>query len=66
MVKIVRKWKSYDERYQYGLDEQGNLYCRDLNEQVNLVPANRYLKVKNKQYVLFVNPKTNKTHKILR
>ena len=66
MVKIVKKWKSYNNRYLYGQDEQGNIYCRDLDEQVNLVCVNPWLRIKNKTYILFVNPQTNTQHKILR
>lgn len=58
MTKIIRKWLDKTGRYQYGIDENDSLYCRDMREQVNMVCTDVCYKKKEKYYYRFVNPVT--------
>ena len=50
----------------FGQDKQGNLYCRDLTDNVNLVLMDPWFKNKNFFYYKFVHPITNKVKLIKR
>jgi hypothetical protein len=61
MIKIIRKWYDKTKRHMFGLDSDGNMYCKDVQEETNLVCVDRCFKKGHKWYYKFVNPKTGKT-----
>jgi len=65
-IIIIRKWKDKTGRFQYGMDDKGNLYCRDLVKKVNLVCIDPYYKVRNHWYYVFMYPDTKEIHKVLK
>lgn len=57
-VKIIRKWKDKTQNFQFGQDEEGRLYCRDLKNKANLICIDICYKKHKKYYYKFINPKT--------
>ena len=58
MIKIIRKWFDKHQQYQFGQDDNGNLYCRDIKTSTNLILLDPLFKKKNKFYYKFINPQT--------
>ncbi len=65
VVKIIRKWYDKPKQYLFGVDKEGNLYCRHEETKVDLVLVDAYFKKKDQFYYKFINPVTN-TVKLIR
>ena len=60
VVKIIRRWYDKKQAHQFGTDDQGNLYCRELKTNTNLTMIDPLFKKGTKVYYKFINPKTQK------
>ena len=59
-IKIIRKWFNRSKSLQFGQDNTGKLYCRDIKNNRNLVLLDSYHKVKERYYYKFIDPVTKK------
>jgi hypothetical protein len=66
MVKIIRKWADKSNKYMFGTDAQGALYCRDVVEAVNLVLVDAYFKKGKNWYYKFVYPNSDRIKLVLK
>ena len=57
-IKIERKWTDKNERFTFGQDKFGHLYCKDNETNVNLTLLDPYYKKGRFFYYKFVNPIT--------
>ena len=60
VVEIIRKWTDKGGKFQFGQDINGTLYCKDIENNKNLVLMDNFFRKGGRTYYKFIYPDTKK------